>query len=369
MWNKRADTRVHEVDPYNAEPSPAALAAESLTADDTFYSRNHGPIPDIDPAQWRLTVSNGRGATRTFSLDEIRRDFDEISTVATLQCAGNRRAGLIAVRDIPGEDPWTQCATSTARWSGVALADLLRACDVADNSTDHVEFIGPDVSDLATPPQRYGSSIELSKAMSPGTMLTWAMNGQPLPRLHGGPIRVVVPGYIGARSVKWVDSITVRESPSDNWFQRVAYRVLPVDADPDTAGPGDGISLSSVALNCDFLYPDPATPIDAAEVLVGGYAFAGDERGISRVQVSTDQGATWMEADLAQPQGPWAWRRWSAVVALDAPAVELCVRAWDDAAATQPASAAELWNPKGYVNNSWGRLTLHRDRDRDQTTT
>lgn len=359
MWNKRADTVVHEVEPYNAEPVPAALADGALTGEDTFYSRNHGPIPDIDPARWRLSVSTGHGASRTFSLEEIRRDFDEISVVATLQCAGNRREGLMAVRDIPGEAPWAQCATSTARWTGVALADLLRACGVEDGTPGHVEFLGPDVSDLPTPPQRYGSSVEVAKALSPETMLAWAMNGQPLPRVHGGPVRVVVPGYIGARSVKWVDEITVRDSPSDNWFQRVAYRVLPSDADPDSAGPGDGISLSSVALNCDFLYPDPTAPVLGDEVRVGGYAFAGDDRAVSRVQVSTDDGASWIEADLSESLGPWAWRRWSAVVPLDSPTVELCVRAWDSAAATQPASAAELWNPKGYVNNSWGRVTLH----------
>lgn len=360
MWNKRADTVVHEVEPYNAEPVPAALADGALTGEDTFYSRNHGPIPDIDPARWRLTVADGHGASRSFSLDELRQEFDEISVVATLQCAGNRRAGLMAVREIPGEDPWTQCATSTARWNGVSLADLLRSCGVREDTPGHVEFVGPDVSDLATPPQRYGSSIELAKAMSAETLLAWGMNGQPLPQVHGGPVRVVVPGYIGARSVKWVDEITVRDSPSDNWFQRVAYRVLPVDADPDSAGPGDGISLSSVALNCDFLYPDPTTTVDRDEVRVGGYAFAGDDRAVSRVQVSIDDGDTWVEADLAESQGPWAWRHWSAVVPLDAPEVELCVRAWDGAAATQPASAAELWNPKGYANNSWGRLTVRR---------
>ncbi len=257
MWNKRADTVVHEVEPYNAEPVPAALADGTLTGEDTFYSRNHGPIPDIDPARWRLSVSTGHGASRTFSLEEIRRDFDEISVVATLQCAGNRREGLMAVRDIPGEAPWAQ-------WCNVhRTVDRRRAgrsaprCGVEDGTPGHVEFLGPRRLRSPDAPAAVRQLRRGRQGALAETMLAWAMNGQQLPRVHGGPVRVVVPGYIGARSVKWVDEITVRDSPSDNWFQRVAYRVLPSDADPDSRGPGDGISLSSVALNCDFLYPDP----------------------------------------------------------------------------------------------------------------
>ena len=125
VWDKRDDMVVHESEPYNAEPPRGALADQVLTATDTFYSRNHGPIPRLDPTSWRLRVDGMVGGARDFSLDQLRTEFAAHTVLATLRCAGNRRAGLIEVRDIPGEDPWGPGATSTAQWSGVRLSDVL----------------------------------------------------------------------------------------------------------------------------------------------------------------------------------------------------------------------------------------------------
>ena len=222
----------------------------------------------------------------------------------------------------------------------------------------HVAFAAPDVSQIAKPPQPYGGSVGLGKALAGEVLLAWAMNGLPLPAAHGGPLRVVVPGYIGARSVKWVEQVNVQEEPSDNYFQATAYRLLPAEADPASAGPGDGISLGAVALNADILQPDGCSVLDAGPAQVTGYAFAGDDRGIARVDVSCDGGRSWQQADLDDEAGPWAWRHWHAVIDLPAGETEITVRAWDTAAAVQPESAAQLWNPKGYVNNSWARLRV-----------
>ncbi len=364
MWSKREDTIVHERSPFNAEPSRSALAENSITSVDTFYSRNHGPVPDIRADQWRLTVDGSVQEQLSLSLSELRSRFTAYEVVATLQCAGNRRDGLIEVRDIPGEDPWGPCATSNAQWRGARLADVLAAAGVDRTEGTHVAFSAPDVSELASPVQPYGSSIPVSKAMSEEVLLAWEMNGEPLPRIHGGPVRVLVPGYVGARSVKWVTGITVQSGPSENYFQSVAYRVLPPEFDPDTAGPGDGISLSSVALNCAILVPDDGADVAGGSLGISGYAFAGDDRGVARVDVSVDDGHSWGQADLEPEQTRWSWRRWSITVNATPGPLKVIARAWDTTGALQPESAAALWNPKGYVNNSWAVVHLGVSADR-----
>ncbi|MBO0880573.1 MAG: sulfite oxidase, partial [Mycobacterium sp.] len=153
-------------------------------------------------------------------------------------------------------------------------------------------------------------------------------------------------------------AITVQEAPSQNYFQAVAYRILPADSDPDTVSPGDGIPLSSVALNCDILVPDDGAVISAGSLNILGYAFSGDGAGIARVDVSLDEGRTWRDAKLASESSRWAWRHWSLTVETQPGPLVVIARAWDTNGATQPESAVSIWNPKGYVNNSWARVCL-----------
>lgn len=258
MWGKRDDMVVHQTEPFNAEPPPAALAGP-LTLADAFYSRNHGSIPQIDRSTWRLRVDGLVHRELDLVLADLQERFQPRTEVATLACAGNRRAGLMAVRDIPGQTPWGPAAISTAEWTGVRLADVLAAAGPTPGAA-HIAFTAPDVSQVADPPQPFGGSIPLRKALSDEVLLAWSMNGQPLPAAHGGPVRVVVPGYIGARSVKWVQSITALAQPSDNYFQAADYRLLPPDADPTR--PGQGFALGPVALTSAILSPTmaPAWP-------------------------------------------------------------------------------------------------------------
>ncbi len=355
QWGKREDMVVHEQHPYNAEPPRAALAGQPVTATDTFYSRNHGPVPDIETQSWRLRLGGTVQRPVSLSLADLMHDFEPHTIYATLQCAGNRRGGFNEVRAIAGEDPWGPCATSTAQWVGVRLRDVLRAAGLADDAA-HVAFGAPDRSALADPAQTYGASIPIGKAMSPEVLLAWHMNGAALTPVHGAPVRVVVPGFIGARSVKWLQTVTVQAAPSDNYFQAVAYRLLPAGAASD--GPGAGFSLSSVALNCDVLSPEPGAHVRAGRTGVTGYSFAGDDRSVVRVDVSTDGSRSWTQAELDEPAGPWTWQHWRTNVELAAGPTTILVRAWDSTGAVQPESAAHLWNPKGYVNNSWARVTV-----------
>src|SRR5450755_510374 len=208
-YGKRADMIVHEEEPFNAETGLAALAESPVTAMDAFYVRGHGAVPEIDPAAWRLRVRGAVERELDLSLETLREALPEREVTATLQCAGNRRAGLIAIRDIPGEAPWGPGATGTATWTGVGLADVLALAGPSDAAA-HVGLEGADVSTEAEPVQRFGGSIPLEKACRPEVLLAWAMNGEALPIVHGAPLRVVVPGYIGARSVKWLERIEVR---------------------------------------------------------------------------------------------------------------------------------------------------------------
>jgi sulfite oxidase len=347
---------VHGALPFNSEPPRAALVQADITAVDTFYTRNHGEIPGIGERDWRLTVGGLVEREQTLTFDDLTSRFPVHTVVATLQCAGNRRAGFNEIRLIEGEDPWGAGATSTAEWRGARLADVLQSCGVSHADGLHVAFEGPDIAEDASPPQPYGSSIPLSKALSSEVLLAWEMNGGPLPGLHGGPVRVVVPGYIGARSVKWISSVIVQDEPSDNYFQAQAYRLLPADADPDTVDPSTGIPLSSVGLNSEILVPEDGDSIPAGRLTIRGYAFAGDDRGIARVDVSVDGGESWRQADLAPQRSPWSWRLWELDVDVAQGPLRITARAWDNTGALQPESAEALWNPKGYANNSWAKV-------------
>jgi sulfite oxidase len=359
MWSKRADMIVRARMPFNAEPPASVLANGEITALAAFYSRNHGAFPDITEGQWRLTIDGLVDKPLTLTYDELTSEFAAHSVVATLACAGNRRAELLKVRQIPGKEPWAHGAISTAEWRGARLADVLEAAGVHRDQELHVAFAAPDVAPEASPVQSYGSSIPLSKAMSEEVLLAWEMNREALPRVHGGPVRVVVPGYIGARSVKWVTEICVQSVPSENYFQASDYRILPPDADPDRAAPGEGISLSSLAVNCDILIPGDGARISAGPLVILGWAIAGDGRAVDRVDVSLDDGHTWRQADLEPVTSRWAWRRWSLTVEAEPGPTTLIARAWDDTGATQPESPASLWNPRGYGNNAWARVEVH----------
>jgi sulfite oxidase len=350
MYGKRDDLIVHERDPFNAETDLAALAESPLTATDAFYVRNHGPVPQIDADAWRLRVHGSVERELNLSLATLRQALPTRGVTATLQCAGNRRVGLMAIREIPGEAPWGPGATGTATWTGVALADVL-ALAVPTRSARHVGFEGADGSPEAL---HFGGSIPLEKARRPEVLLAWAMNGQPLSPVHGAPLRVVVPGYIGARSVKWLERLELRASPWDGYFQHVAYRLLPEDGSP---GPGAGTPLGLVALNSDVLSPADGARVPAGAVEVRGYAFAGGERFVTRVDVAVD-GGPWVQAELLADLGPWAWRHWRAVVNLAPGSHSVVVRAWDSSAATQPEDESGLWNPKGYVNNARPRVRI-----------
>jgi sulfite oxidase len=355
---KRGDMVVHREQPYNAETSVRALRNGDVTALDAFYVRNHGPVPELDRERWRVRVGGLVDRPLELSVAELRERFEPRELTVTLQCAGNRRAGLIAVKDIPGEAPWGGGATGTATWRGVALADVLRAAGIRPGAA-HIELIGAETCPEATPPQRFGGSIPLTKALGGEVLLAWTMNRRPLPAVHGAPVRAIVPGYIGARSVKWLQWIIARADESDNYFQACSYRLFPPGSDSEGGPVGASVALGALAVNADILVPEDGDTVAAGEIEVSGYALTGDGRTVVRVDVSSDHGRHWRQAELLEYASVWSWRRWRTTMTVLPGEVEIVARAWDSAAATQPEDPAHLWNPKGYVNNSWARVVLH----------
>ena len=284
-YGKRADLIVHEREPFNAETGLAALDEGPLTATDAFYVRGHGAVPEIDPAAWRLHVDGAVERELDLSFATLREAFVERTETATLQCAGNRRAGLMAIRDIPGEAPWGPGATGTATWTGVALADVLalagpaargRARRLRGRRPLPRGQAGPalrrlDPARQGVPPRgpaRLGDERRAARARPRRAA------ARRRARLHRRAQRQVARAHRGPRDRRG----------------RATSSTSPTGCCPRTArpGPGAGMPLGLVALNADVLSPADGETVAAGPVEVRGYAFAGGERHVARVDVSLD---------------------------------------------------------------------------------
>ena len=194
-----------------------------ITSTEHFFTRSHAPIPSIDVRTWRLEVGGLVARPRQFSLAELIREFPSHEVTATLACAGIRREEFLSLTLLPGELPWGPEPISTARWTGVSLAAVLEAAGVSSGAR-HVELVGVDQVERHGQTFGFGGSVDMIKALQGDVLLATGMNGAPLAPQHGYPLRALVPGWIGARSVKWLGRIHLLEKPSQNYFQAQAYR-------------------------------------------------------------------------------------------------------------------------------------------------
>jgi len=221
-----------------------------------------------------------------------------------------------------------------------------------------VEFSGLDQVERQGRQFGFGGSIELSKALSEEVLLATELNGRPLPAAHGYPLRVVVPGWIGARSIKWLGRITLTKYPSANYFQRQAYR-LQQSIDPeDPRDVSGGAALTEIPLNAVFLQPESGAAIPAGGVRVSGWAVGSGGRPVTGVEVSSDGGRDWIAARITRTGSAWTWSLWEATFNLLRGQHTLVVRATDCSGAQQPPTVGETWNVKGYNNNAWYRTTI-----------
>lgn len=347
---------LHSTAPLNAETPRDKLRAAFITDEDDFYIRSHGDIPQLDARTHRIIVDGRVERHLALSLDALQRDFPQKTLTAVMQCAGNRRADLDRLKPVSG-DKWEPGAIGNAEWTGVALADVLRAAGAKIADDHHVAFTCCDRIEMEGEGRFfYGVSIPMEKAMAPEVLLAFAMNGRPLAPEHGFPVRVVVPGFAGVRSPKWLARITVQNRPSDNHMQQRDYKLLPPETTPETVDWSAGVTINAMPLNAAICEPAPNATLSAGPIEVRGYAIA-TARDVTRVDVSMDGGKSWVQAELGEA-APWSWTFWSTTFDLPRGEHEIVARAWDSAGQTQPATADETWNFKGYLSAAWHRVRV-----------
>ncbi len=342
---------VHGGHPLNAETPPHLLRESFVTPVDNFYVRCHGNVPGVDPGSYRLEVSGLVERPLRLSLEEIK-ELPKSEVTATLYCAGNRRTELTEVHPIPGKVAWGTGAAGNARWGGVLLRDVLEAAGIGEG-VRHVAFTGLDRDVESGTGAPFGGSVPVERAVADGTLLAYEMNGEPLTPEHGFPLRVVVGGYVGARSVKWLSGINLQAEPSGNHYQAVEYKLFPAHVTAENADYSEGEMLGEIPLNCVILTPENGETVVPGLVPVRGYALAGGDRRVVRVEVSADGGGYWNEASLLGDDGPGTWRFWETTLRLSPGPRRILARAFDSGGGAQPASVWEIWNFLGYANNAW----------------
>ena len=360
LFGKHPEFVVRCSSPFNGGPPLQRISQTSTTPTDLFFVRNHGDVPDVDMDSYRLTITGEVSQPLTLSLDEIKNRFARVSVPATLQCAGNRRAELTTLEPIPHELEWGVDAISHAVWAGARLGDVLAASGLKNEAGSHlhVEFCGLDETERLGKRFNFGGSIPLTKALAKEVILAYEMNGAPLPCEHGAPLRVVVPGYIGARSVKWLARIVVQAEPSQNYFQRKAYRLFAPQVRADNVKWDEGLMLGEMNITSVICSHADGAQINAGAVTLQGYAMTGGDRQIARVDVSCDGGETWIQAGLTNESQSFAWRLWQVDLNLKPGKHQIVVRAMDSSANTQPRDLRQVWNFKGYMNNAWQRVNV-----------
>jgi DMSO/TMAO reductase YedYZ molybdopterin-dependent catalytic subunit len=320
----------------NARPLDAESPIEALrtfeTRNDLFFVRSHLPLPAGTSAPWTLTIDGEVARPLTLRLNDIRR-MRPVHRSAVIECAGNGR-GRFELATTSGVQ-WGLGGVSNATWTGVPLAAVLERAGVQASAV-HFWMEAADRSPLAATP-KFLRSIPREIALGEA-IIAYAMNGQPLPLLHGGPLRLVVPRWYGMASTKWLTHVHARATESDNHFMARGYRYA------------DGSPVDLIRVKSIITAPLTRQHVNVGTTRVTGVAWTGTGT-IERVEISSDDGRTWQPARFTNEAAPGTWRLWEVDVAIGAPGQHrVRARATDSAGQTQPERAVP--NPAGYGNNS-----------------
>mmetsp|Transcript_30238 Transcript_30238/g.78184 ORF Transcript_30238/g.78184 Transcript_30238/m.78184 type:complete len:834 (-) Transcript_30238:53-2554(-) len=363
--------------PFNCEPTLKDLMKHGfVTPASLHYVRNHGAAPRIQWSKHRVTVKGLVGKPRKFTMDEIAA-LPSVTIPVTLVCAGNRRKEENMVKKTIGFN-WGPAGTSTGYWTGVRLSDLLTLCGAKGPAQGgrHVAFRGPKKELPQGEDGSYGTSLKWEYAMDPANdvLIAYKHNGRYLTPDHGFPVRMIIPGFIGGRMVKFLEEIVVQGEESDNHYHFMDNRVLPPHVDAEKAkAEGWWFKPEYIInqLNINSVISSPAhdevvpTAQPDTPYTMKGYCYTGGGRKIIRMEVSFDRGATWELANLHQIEKPteygryWCWIFWDLEVPVSriAGAAELWCRGWDEAQNTQPEKLT--WNLMGMMNNSIFKVKVH----------
>ncbi|MDH3240401.1 MAG: sulfite oxidase [Alphaproteobacteria bacterium] len=341
--------------PVNAE-TPAHLLNDDVTPTARHFIRNNGAVPaNMDAASWKLTIDGLVDKPMTLSIADLKKNFQVVSEKLVIECGGNGRAFF----DPPASgNQWTVGAVGCAEWTGVRLADVLRAAGVKKNVV-YTAHVGADThlsGKAGMLPISRG--VPIDKAINPHNLIAFGMNGGPLHAQNGAPLRLVVPGWPGSCSQKWLTRVYLRDKVHDGpKMTGTAYRVPRYPVAPGQKVPTKDFEIIH-AMPVKSLITSPATrgTLQGRDMNVRGHAWAGDNL-VAEVNLSIDFGTTWIPAKLTRPDNPYAWQHFSADIKFpQAGYYEIWARATDDQGRSQPFEIA--WNPKGYLNNSMHRISV-----------
>jgi DMSO/TMAO reductase YedYZ molybdopterin-dependent catalytic subunit len=346
--------------PVNIE-TPAHLLDDAVTPVERLFVRNNGVPPNVagmNPDQWRLELA-GESCVRptTLTLADLKSRFEPHTLQLQLECGGNGRSEFYPPAS---GNQWTTGAVGCPEWTGARLADVLDDCGVRDDAV-YVAYEGADVHLSGDPSKRpISRGVPLAKALEKESLLAWSINGEPLPLMHGQPLRMVCAGWPASVSGKWVNRILVRDRVHDGEkMTGDSYRVPCKPVAPGADVPEENMCIiGSMPVRSVITSPRSGASAPAREGLeVRGHAWAGDLR-VQKLYTSIDFGVTWQRAKLDRPANRLAWQQWSQ--SIDFPQAgyyEVWARAEDSEGRSQPM-VLPGWNPRGYLNNACHRIAV-----------
>jgi len=341
--------------------TPEHLLDDNTTPYEKFFIRNNGQIPEEskEPDKWKFTVEGEVNKKLELTLGELKSKYKAQTRRMVLECGGNGRSFYSPKAS---GNQWTNGGAGCAEWTGVRLGDVLKAAGVKPSGIYTAQLLGRSAvcpGDASRPTLSRG--VRIAKAMDPESMIVWAMNGQPLPNIHGGPVRLLIPGWPGSASQKWLTRIVIRDKEHDGpGMTGTSYRLTINPMVPgDKADPKNFKVMESMPVRSIITSPANGTKLPAGtrEVKLRGASWAGDHT-VRRVDISTDYGVTWQPTKLEKGKNRYDWQRWTSSVKLPRDGYyEIWARAMDSRGLMQP-HVAPNWNPSGYGGNPMHRIAV-----------